>query len=95
MARIKGHLPLKALGKRVAIRFDDHSIGGDNSQTVCEVQGIVDKLNESEVLLRWWTVFSSGTTVAEIDDSNHEFCRIVQGTIIEWAVTEPKKWSKV
>jgi hypothetical protein len=91
MKKRKGFLPLKALGKRVAIRFDDHSIG-DSTRTVCEVQGIVDKLNESEILLRWWTVFSPDTTVAEISDDNHEICRIVQGTVIQWAITEPKKW---
>lgn len=90
----KGFLPKKTLGKRVIVRFDDHSIG-DETKTICEVSGYVTKLNESEIILRWWVVFSPGTIEAEADGENHECCRILQGTFIEWAYDAPKKWNKV
>lgn len=93
MKKRKGVLPLKALGKRVVVRFKDHSIGTP-SQTICEVAGIVEKINESEITIMWWRVFAEGTTVAELSDDNHEFCTIVQGTITQWALIEPKVWKE-
>ena len=90
----KGVLPLKTLGKRVVIRFMDHSIG-EPSKTICEVAGVVEKINEVDVCVKWWTVFSPDSSVAELHDDNHEFCTIVQGTITQWAFCEPKFWREV
>lgn len=90
----KGFLPPKTIGKRVVVRFADHSIYSDE-EVHCEIMGVVEKLNEKEVILRWWSCFDKDSDVPDIGDSNNEVARIVQGTIIKWAFCEPKKWSVV
>lgn len=90
----RGYLPMSALGKRVTIRFEDHSIG-EPSKTICEVSGLVDKIEDSNITLMWWTVFSPNTQIPELHEDNHEFCTIVQGTIRQWGLCEPIKWNKV
>lgn len=94
MKRKKGFLPLRALGKRVAIRFSDHSIYS-HEPADCEILGFVEKINEKEVIIRWWSSFAEGQEVADTGDSNNEVARIVQGTIIKWALCEPRHWNEV
>jgi hypothetical protein len=94
MTRKKGFLPLNALGKRVAIRFADHSIYSDD-EVHCELMGVVEKINEKEVILRWWSTLEPGSEVPDIGDSNNEVARILQGTVIRWANCEPRKWNEV
>jgi hypothetical protein len=89
----KGCLPFSALGKRVVLQFHDHCIYSADA-AICEVQGIIEAIDEARVTLRWWTTFDKGTEVASLEDVNNEICRILQGTIIRWAVIEPKKWEK-
>jgi hypothetical protein len=94
MKKRKGFLPLKALGKRVVVRFEDHSIY-DTSPTECEIMGVVEKLNEKEVILRWWSTFNGEEIIPDVGDNNNEVARIIQGTIVKWALVEPKKWELV
>lgn len=84
----KGCLPIKTLGKRIAVCFHDHSIYS-TEQVQCEIMGIVEKVNDKEVIVRWWQ------TSEEVDDSNNEVARVLQGTIIKWALCEPRKWNEV
>lgn len=90
----KGFLPAKTIGKRVAIRFCDHSIYSSD-EVQCEIMGTVEKLNEKEIILRWWATYDKESDVPDIGDSNNEVARVVQGTIIKWAFCEPKKWNEV
>jgi hypothetical protein len=94
LGKRKGFLPREAVGKRVAIRFDDHSLR-ETTETICELQGTVIRVTDSEVIVRYWTVFEPGTEIAELSEENHEFCRIVQGTFVQWAVAEPKRWRQL
>jgi len=94
MAKRKGYLPASAIGKRITVRFADHSIY-DTSPAECEIMGVVEKLNEKEIILRWWSTFDGDAKVPDISDSNNEVARIIQGTVIRWALCEPKKWNEV
>jgi hypothetical protein len=94
MKRKKGFLPLRALGKRVAVRFHDHSIYSTD-QVQCEIMGLVEKLNEKEVIIRWWSTFDKDDAIPDTGDSNNEVARVLQGTIIKWALCEPRNWNEV
>lgn len=90
----KGVLPLKTLGKRVVVRFADHSIY-DTSATECELMGVVEKINEKEIIIRWWSTFNGEGGVPDVGDHNNEVARVIQGTVVRWALCEPTKWNEV
>jgi len=68
---------------------------GDPGEMMCEVTGYVTKIDEREIVLRWWTVYDPETKAPDEDDVNHEFCRVVQGAVIAWAPNPPRKWNGV
>lgn len=94
MKRQTGSLPLKALGKFVIVRFADHSMYS-TTPAECEVCGFVEKINEYEVIIRWWSSFDGDSIVPEYGDENNEVTRLIQGTFIRWAIIAPLKWEKL
>lgn len=94
MKNKKGCIPLRALGKRIIVRFHDHSIY-DVTPIECEITGFVDKLDEREVIVRWWSTFDGDSEIANMDDNNNETARVIQGTVVKWALCEPRKWNEV
>jgi hypothetical protein len=94
MKKRKGFLPAKTIGKRVAVRFEDHSIY-DSSRTTCEITGFVEKWSEKEFIIRWWSCYDGDAEVPVVEDSNNEVARVIQGTVVKWAFCETKKWNEV
>lgn len=94
MAKRKGCLPLATQGKKVSLRFRDHAIN-DSDPVECEIDGFIEKVNDDEIIVRWWTCYTGKSLSVTEGDGNNEVARVLQGTLIWWQYYAPKKRHEV